>query len=410
MSGIPTAYRLTFRHCRLEQVQQLLEQRSNLLPAIASAVDNFRINVRDCYRKSIEALAFSDKLPDQIKVVRYHPIMRILILHNRYKLHGGEDVVVQQESQLLRDAGYFVDVMEVSNDEIESGVDKLKTAFMSIYSPPMRKLVERRIQDTGANVLHVHNFFPRLTPSVYDAGAARNCAVVQTLHNYRLVCPGGLLFRDGAVCEECLGRSFALPGVQHGCYRDSRIGSATIATMTALHRARGTWRNHVDRYIVLNEYARSIFTKYAGLPPERIRVKPNVVPDSGLGRGSGDYALFVGRLSPEKGIATLLRAASDQTFRLPLKIVGTGPMQPEVIAAAASCPNIEYLGAQSTYRSGQVDRRRFDPDCSLRMARSRWPTGHRRSLCGGCSSHHARDGADVYRRRGGIEWASLHAA
>ena len=272
--------------------------------------------------------------------------MRILILHNRYKLHGGEDVVVQQESQLLRDAGYFVDVMEVSNDEIDSGIDKLKTAFMSIYSPQMRKLVDRRIQDTGADVLHVHNFFPRLTPAVYDAGAERKCAIVQTLHNYRLVCPGGLLFRDGEVCEECLGRSFALPGIQHGCYRDSRIGSATIATMTALHRVRDTWRNRVDRYIVLNEYARSIFTRYAGLPPERIRVKPNVVPDYGLGRGSGGYALFVGRLSPEKGIATLLRAASDRAFQLPLKIVGTGPMQREVIAAAAACPNIEYLGAQ----------------------------------------------------------------
>jgi glycosyltransferase involved in cell wall biosynthesis len=272
--------------------------------------------------------------------------MRILILHNRYKLHGGEDVVVQQESQLLRDAGCFVDVMEVSNDEIESGVDKLRTALMSIYSVPMRKLVEQRIQDIGADVLHVHNFFPRLTPAVYDAGAERNCAVVQTLHNYRLVCPGGLLFRDGSVCEDCLGRSFALPGIQHGCYRGSRIGSATIATMTALHRVRGTWRNQVDRYIVLNEYARSIFTQYAGLPPERIRVKPNVVPDSGLGRGSGGYALFVGRLSPEKGIATLLRAASSPAFRLPLKIVGTGPMQPEVVAAAAACPNIEYLGAQ----------------------------------------------------------------
>jgi glycosyltransferase involved in cell wall biosynthesis len=272
--------------------------------------------------------------------------MRILILHNRYKLHGGEDVVVQQESQLLRDAGYFVDVMEVSNDAIDSGVDKLKTAFMSIYSPQMRKLVDRRIQDTGADVLHVHNFFPRLTPAVYDAGAERKCAIVQTLHNYRLVCPGGLLFRDGVVCEECLGRSFALPGIQHGCYRGSRIGSATIATMTALHRVRGTWRNRVDRYIVLNEYARSIFTRYAGLAPERIRVKPNVIPDSGLGRGSGGYALFVGRLSAEKGIATLLRAASNRAFQLPLKIVGTGPMQPEVIAAAAACTNIEYLGAQ----------------------------------------------------------------
>ena len=272
--------------------------------------------------------------------------MRILILHNRYKLHGGEDVVVQQESQLLRDAGHFVDVMEVSNDEIESGVDKLKTAVMSIYSQPMRKLVEHRIQNIDADVLHVHNFFPRLTPSVYDAGINLNCAVIQTLHNYRLVCPGGLLFRDGVVCEECLGHSFALPGIQHGCYRGSRIGSATIATMTAFHRMRGTWKNRVDRYIVLNEYAKSVFSKYGGLSPERIRVKPNVVPDSGLGVGSGNYALFVGRLSPEKGISTLLRAASSPEFRLPLKIVGTGPMQSEVVAAATAHPGIEYLGAQ----------------------------------------------------------------
>jgi len=247
---------------------------------------------------------------------------------------------------MLRDAGYFVDVMEVSNDEIESGADKLKTALMTIYSPPMRKLVERRIKDVRADVLHVHNFFPRLTPAVYDAGEDLCCAVVQTLHNYRLVCPGGLLFRDGEVCKECLGKSFALPGIQHGCYRGSRIGSATIATMSAFHRVRGTWRNRVDRYIVLNEYARNVFAQYGGFPEERIRVKPNVVLDSGMGRGSGRYALFVGRLSPEKGIATLLRAASDPAFRLPLKIVGTGPMEADVVAAAAAHPGIEYLGAQ----------------------------------------------------------------
>jgi len=247
---------------------------------------------------------------------------------------------------MLRDAGYFVDVMEVSNDEIESGADKLKTALMTIYSPPMRKLVERRIKDVRADVLHVHNFFPRLTPAVYDAGEDLGCAVVQTLHNYRLVCPGGLLFRDGEVCKECLGKSFALPGIQHGCYRGSRIGSATIATMSAFHRVRGTWRNRVDRYIVLNEYARNVFAQYGGFPEERIRVKPNVVLDSGMGRGSGRYALFVGRLSPEKGIATLLRAASDPAFRLPLKIVGTGPMEADVVAAAAAHPGIEYLGAQ----------------------------------------------------------------
>jgi glycosyltransferase involved in cell wall biosynthesis len=293
--------------------------------------------------------------------------MRILILHNRYKLQGGEDVVVQQESQLLRDAGYFVDVMEVSNDEIESSVDKLKTAVMSIYSAPMRKLVARRIQDMRADVLHVHNFFPRLTPAVYDAGAESNCAVVQTLHNYRLVCPGGLLFRDGAVCEECLGRSFALPGIQHGCYRDSKIGSATIATMTALHRVRGTWRDRVDRYIVLNDYAQSVFSRYGGLAPERIRVKPNVVPDSGLGRGAGGYALFVGRLSAEKGIATLLRAASDPAFRLPLKIVGTGPLQAEVISTAAAHSHIEYLGSRS-----RAEVTRLVGDALVQIVPSEW--------------------------------------
>lgn len=273
--------------------------------------------------------------------------MRVLILHNRYKLHGGEDVVVQQESRMLRDAGFTVEVMEVSNDDIESGFDKLTTAVMSIYSPRMRDAVEQRIRDMNADVLHVHNFFPKLSPAVYDSGIRTNCAVVQTLHNYRLVCPGGLLFRDGAICEECLGRSFALPSVQHGCYRGSKVGSATVAAITAIHRVRGTWSNRVDRYIVLNDYARSVFVSHAKLPQAKVRVKANVIPDTGLGRRSGGYALFVGRLSPEKGIDTLLEAAMRKEFCLPLKIAGTGPMEGKVKGAAERCATIQYLGAQS---------------------------------------------------------------
>ena len=271
--------------------------------------------------------------------------LRVLILHNRYKLHGGEDVVVQQEAALLRDAGLAVEVVEVSNDDIISVQDKLRATVDAVYSPSARDLVWRRLREHRADLLHVHNFFPRLSPSVYDAAADAHCAIVQTLHNYRLVCPAGTLFRDGHICTECLGREFAWPGIRYGCYRGSKVGAATIATMSAAHRALGTWQHKVHRYITLNGFAQGIFTDYAGLPAERIRVKPNLVLDRNLGEHDGDYALFVGRLSPEKGVTTLLQGASLDSFPLPLWVVGTGPMEPEVIAAAAAAPDrIRHLG------------------------------------------------------------------
>jgi len=272
--------------------------------------------------------------------------MTILILHNRYKLHGGEDVVVQQEAKMLGAAGHAVDVMEVLNDDIEGMVSKAKTALSSIYSSASRDLVASRIRRTRAEILHVHNFFPKLTPAVYDAVRGLNCAVVQTLHNYRLVCPGGLLFRDGKICEDCLGKSFAFPAIEHSCYRDSKIGSATIASMNAFHAMRGTWSERVHRFIALNDYAKKIFISYGGFPANRVRMKPNAIPDSGIGARLGHYALFVGRLSPEKGIRTLLHAAQNERFPVPVKVVGTGPLEGEVREAAAKSTKIEFLGHQ----------------------------------------------------------------
>ena len=279
------------------------------------------------------------------------PAMRVLILHNRYKLHGGEDVVVQQEAALLRGAGIAVEVVEVSNDDILSAGDKLRAVGDSIYSPASREMVWQRLRAHRADLLHVHNFFPRLSPSVYDAAAEARCAVVQTLHNYRLVCPAGTLFRDGHICTECLGRSFAWPGVRYGCYRGSKVGAATIATMSATHRVLATWQHKVHRYIVLNGFARDVFIQNEGLPEERVRVKPNLVYDAPLSSRDGNYALYVGRLSPEKGIDTLLRAAASAVFPLPLWVVGTGPLEPAVIAAASAAPEgILHLGAQPRER------------------------------------------------------------
>jgi hypothetical protein len=127
-------------------------------------------------------------------------------------------------------------------------------------------MVSDAIARSKPSVIHVHNFFPRLTPAVYDAAVAHGCGIVQTLHNYRLLCPAAQLFRDGKVCVECLGKRFAWPGIQHGCYRGSRLGTATVAAMTTINGLRGTWEETVDCYIALNEFSRSLFTSYLGVP------------------------------------------------------------------------------------------------------------------------------------------------
>src|SRR5205814_1104988 len=157
-------------------------------------------------------------------------------------------------------------------------------------------------------VAHFHNTFPLISPAAYYAARAEGVGVVQTLHNFRLLCPNALFFRDGKVCEDCLGRPVAWPGVVHGCYRGSRAASAATAVMTAAHRALGTWRTAVDVYVALTEFSRQKFIA-GGLPAEKIAVKANFVyPDPGPGAGAGGYAVFVGRLSAEKGVETLLAA------------------------------------------------------------------------------------------------------
>ena len=199
--------------------------------------------------------------------------------------------------------------------------------------------------------MHVHNFFPRLSPSVYDAAADFGIPVIQTLHNYRLLCANAQLFREGAVCRECLGRAVPWPAVQHGCYQDSRAGSAVVAGMLAAHRLRGTWRDRVDRYIVLTEFARQLFREHTNIPSHKLVVKPNSSPDVALQprhqdatQLPGRFVLYAGRLTPEKGIPVLLRAVRTG-LAFPLVVAGTGPLQGEVEAAHAR-GELYYLGAQ----------------------------------------------------------------
>jgi glycosyltransferase involved in cell wall biosynthesis len=197
------------------------------------------------------------------------------------------------------------------------------------------------------DVVHVHNTFPVISPAIYYAAGDAGIPVVQTLHNYRLLCPTATLFRAGQVCEDCVGRAIPWPGVVHGCYRGSRPATAAAAAMLAIHNYKQTWSQAVSAYIALSDFARDKFIQ-GGLPAGKIFVKPNFLEtDPGMGEGMGEakgnYALFVGRLTPEKGISTLLAAWRELGSELPLQIAGDGPMAPEVERAAGESGHVRWL-------------------------------------------------------------------
>jgi glycosyltransferase involved in cell wall biosynthesis len=173
------------------------------------------------------------------------------------------------------------------------------------------------------DVVHVHNFFPLLSPGIHAAARAAGCATVQTLHNYRLICPGAFLMRDGAPCEVCVTGS-PYQAVRFACYRGSRIGSLAVARMVDHHRRSGTWRRDVDRFVALTPFARERFVA-AGFPDEKIRIRPNGLPDPGEPRGTPRSGLlYVGRLSPEKGVLVLAEAAVRAGTRI--TVIGEGPL------------------------------------------------------------------------------------
>jgi glycosyltransferase involved in cell wall biosynthesis len=277
--------------------------------------------------------------------------MRILQLHNLYKIPGGEDVVVQAEKTLLEAYGHEVVLLQADNHNITNFFSQTMTALNTVYSFSAKKRVQAEIAKFQPDVVHVHNFFPLWSPAVYDACQEAKVPVLQTLHNYRLFCAAAFFFRDEKVCEDCLGKFFPWPGVVHRCYRGSRVGSAVLATMQAVHRVRGTWQERVNLYIALTEFARHKFIE-AGLPADKIVLKPNfLLSNPKLQETKENYALFVGRLSPEKGIDTMLAAwrlngLNGLGQQIPLKIVGDGPLADQVAMAAQEIPGVEWLGRQ----------------------------------------------------------------
>ena len=265
--------------------------------------------------------------------------MRILTLHSRY-LSGvvsGENAVVDDEARLLRDAGH--DVAVVSPVTATGGaVDLLRAGASAVWSRSAARDVGRRLRSERTDIVHVHNLFPNLSPTVLRSARAADVPVVMTLHNYRLLCLPADLLRDGRICESCLGH---LPwrGVAYRCYRDSALGSGALATSLGLHRAAGTF-DAVTRYLAVSEFVKAKHVE-AGIPADRIIVKPNFTWPAVRRRGAGEYFLYVGRIAPEKGVRTLLRAW-EAGAPAPLKIVGGGPEGDELRRVPS--PGVEFVG------------------------------------------------------------------
>ncbi len=279
--------------------------------------------------------------------------VKVLAVHNEYQQRGGEDAVLEAEAKLLTE--HQNTVVRYQRDNVElcdrGGFSSLGAGIETVWASRSHHEITSLIAKEKPDVAHFHNTLPLISPAAYYACAEAGVPVVQTLHNYRLLCPAATFLRDGKLCEACLSRSVPWPGVLHACYRGSRPATAAVAAMLAVHRAIGTWREKVNVYVALSEFARRKFIE-GGLPAKRIVVKPNfVAPDPGLKWAPGEYALYVGRLSEEKGIRLLLSAWRLLRDPVPLRIAGAGPLQDE--AAAEICrmkPGVELLGSLSPRR------------------------------------------------------------
>jgi glycosyltransferase involved in cell wall biosynthesis len=269
--------------------------------------------------------------------------MKIIVAHNFYQQSGGEDQVFADETALLESRGHSVTRFTVHNEEVNH-LGRLTLAGRTIWNKASFTELHELVRREQAEVVHFHNTFPLLSPSVYSAVKTAGAAVVQTLHNYRLICPTAICYRDGKVCEDCVTKTIPWPAILHRCYRGDRGASIVTAAMLTVHHIRGTYRNDVDAYIALTNFARDKFVQ-AGLPADKFTVKPNFVgPDPGPGDGSGNFCLFVGRLTEAKGVAVLLKAWEHLKADIPLKIAGDGELAPMVRDAAATDPRIQFIG------------------------------------------------------------------
>lgn len=271
---------------------------------------------------------------------------KILFLHNHYKVRGGEDSVVDQEIELFRSKGHEVDVLFFDNEQISGIFSQLKVAFSAIYSVTSRKILRKKVKEFQPDIVHIHNFFPMISPSVFRLLEKMKIPFVMTTHNFRTICANALLLRNGSICEKCIDKKFPLAGIKNKCYRDSYLQSIIMTLSFGVHKVLKTF-NKASAYFVLTSFQKEKLSKSSfGVDSSKLWTKPNFVDDFGFSKNPRkNHFLFVGRLSDEKGLDLLLDAFTGSDYEL--KIAGTGPLLSDVKKAIINNKNIEYLGLLS---------------------------------------------------------------
>jgi len=271
--------------------------------------------------------------------------MKILQVHNYYQHSGGEDEVFSSEVAVLRQNGNEVITYTEDNYKIKK-MNKISLALRSIWSRQSTSKLKEILKEEKPDIVHFHNIFPLISPSAYYVCKNLGIPTIKTLHNYRLICSAAVLFRKNKVCEQCVGKRYPLAGVLYKCYRNSYLQTAYVNTVLNFHRWIKTWDKQIDCYIALTEFARNKYIQ-GGLPENKIAVKPNFIySDPGVVERKKEYVLFVGRLTQEKGVSTLLQAWNELEG-ISLKIVGDGPRRCEMeeFVKTAGIRDIEFLGA-----------------------------------------------------------------
>lgn len=300
--------------------------------------------------------------------------MNILQIHNYYQQRGGERQVVEAEAALLYQYGHHVRFFNRNNLQIRqfSIKEKIKLPRNTIYSQDTQEEVNRIIDEMKPDVAHVHNVFPLISPSVYVALKQNKVPIVQTIHNYRLMCPAGLFLRQGKVCEKC-AEGNSVHAVIHKCYRNSSLLSGLYASSIGYHRQMGTF-NLIDRFICVSKFVASKLIEHGVAAETRLCVVPNFVSDDAFQNNDlvfkpEQYVGYIGRLSEEKGLTTLLRAFLQS--RVPcLKIAGTGSILGDLMQETKRLGiknRVSFLG----YLSG-VEKRAFLQNALAIVVPSEW--------------------------------------
>jgi glycosyltransferase involved in cell wall biosynthesis len=273
----------------------------------------------------------------------------VLLVHNYYQHAGGEGRVFAAEADLLSAHGHHVSRFTMHNDRVQD-YGPLALVRDTLWNKDAYHDLSTFIQQEYPQIVHFYNTFPLISPAAYYACQAQGLPVIQTVQNYRQLCPNALFLRQGHVCEDCLGKKIPWPGVLHACYRNSRAQTAAVVGMLVYHRWRKTWQEQIDTYVAISGFSQRKLVS-GGLPAAKFVCKPNFVhPDPGPreDKQAGQYALYVGRLSREKGIHTLLKAWVNLPD-IPLKIVGDGPLHDETaqIVQSWSLNQVKLVGRRT---------------------------------------------------------------